>query len=71
MPRWRVTGPSLINAIADQAGVPATALYAAGLEIYQAAGWVEAETKGEAIRIAHELFPSVPVADLNVEREDA
>lgn len=62
---WKVYGAADYAALAAQSGVPYPVLrgeITCDVEV----GEVEAPTKGAAILAAHERFPYVPVADLDV-----
>lgn len=67
--RWYVTTIADFDGMAAQAGVSASALRAAGFEARVVVGWVDAETKGEAITRARQRYPMVPARYLNVARE--
>ena len=62
---WRVYGRTDYAAVSAQSGVPVEAIMC-GLGPETHVGDVEAPTKGAAIMAAHEKFPRIRVADLNV-----
>lgn len=70
--RWTVSTTDDVRAMASQAGVPASALRAAGVDrTSTVVGEVWAVTKGEAITRARGAFPRIPVTALTVTRAES